>query len=106
MPTLFNRIDKEKIKFPLFISIILILFIIVLHNPTQGYLTEIIFNCEDCPSYMFTDITPASRGFFRFESLGAIWKPIGVIGTALMAIISIFIANIIWIILFCLKQKS
>lgn len=100
-----KQIDEEKIKLPLFLSIILILFVIVLHNPTQGYLTEFTIDCEDCPSWMYMNFQAGKRSFFEMESLGALWKPIGVVSTALMVILSVIISNIVWIFLFCLRKK-
>ncbi len=97
-----KNFNPVKTKKAVFSASALLLVMLALHNPTQGYLT--MYLCSDCPSWL----QPAdpTLDFFAWESFGAIWSPIARIGTWLFISGIILVVTLLWLYFFCIEETE
>ena len=79
----------------MFVAIALALLVFVLHNPTQGYLTEIWVPCE-LPQYLCPN-GPLQLSFFEWRSSGAMVQPLSTLGAAGLAFTALAVALAAWV---------
>lgn len=91
------RIAKltERQRLGLFVAIILALLILVLHNPTQGYVTELWVKCE-LPKCLCAN-GPLHLGFLEWRSSGAMIDSLSTLGAAALAFAALAVALVAWL---------
>ena len=99
-PSAFNQVQRAGA----FIAITLLLLLVVLHNPMQGYQTEVWVSCTDIPEYLCPK-EPRKLNLLEWRSTGAMIAVFEPMGTGLLCATAIFVALMAWLELFKTKVK-
>ena len=82
-----------------FVSIVVMLLVMVVHNPTQGYVTEVWASCEGLPTYLCS-AEPRQLSFFAWRSQGSMSEALSTLGAVALAVIAVLAALAAWLFLF------
>ena len=95
--------DRQRLG--LFVAIALFLLVLVIHNPTQGYVTEVWTPCPaDVPSYL-CPTEPRRLSFAEWKSAGAMFGPLSSVGATALAVAALGVALAAWIILSATRRR-
>jgi hypothetical protein len=96
---------NERQRLGMFVAIVLVLLVLVIHNPTQGYVTEYWSSCENIPDIL-CDPQLIQLGFFMWKSTGAMFDSLSTLGAAAVSIFAIVGALFSWLFLFSIPKND